>query len=84
MEPWMKQLMADVERIVGPEKISHYQVTILPQILADFYKTLQAQRAGNTAREQYRMEDGSLEIELSGVKNADGSVKVTDARAHRM
>lgn len=84
MEAWMKQLMKDVESVAGPDKLSHFQVTVLPQILADFYKTLQAQSPGRTASEQYRMDDGSMEIELKGVKQADGNVKVTDARAYRV
>ena len=84
MEIWMQKLMADIERIVGPDKLSHYQVTVLPQILTDFYKMMQVQPSGKVVREQYRMEDGSMEIELSGVKQADGSMKVTAARAYRV
>ena len=83
MEPWMKKLTEGIERIVGKEKVSHYQVAVLPQILADFYKMLQSQSFGVAVHEQYRMEDGSMEIELCGVREADGSVKVTDARAYR-
>lgn len=84
MEIWMQKLITDIERIAGAGKISHYQMTVLPQILADFYKMLQTQPPGKTVREQYRMEDGSMEIELSGAKQADGNVKVTGARAYRV
>ena len=81
MDLWMKKLTEEIERIVGTEKLSHYQVVVLPQILADFYKMLQDQPVGKKTSEQYRMEDGSMEIELKGEKLADGSVKVSDARA---
>ena len=84
MEEWMKQLMTDIARIAGSDKLAHYQVTVLPQILADFYKTLQGQRVGKDASEQYRMEDGSMEIRLSGMKQADGTVKVTSAGAYTL
>ncbi len=84
MEVWMKNLLADIERIAGPAKLSHYQVMILPQILADFHKMLTDQPAGKSIREQYRMEDGSMEIELVGSRMPDAGVKVTDARAYRV
>ncbi|MCR5283323.1 MAG: hypothetical protein K6E18_08125 [Lachnospiraceae bacterium] len=81
-ENWMKQLLTDIGRIAGAEKTSHYQVTVLPQILADFYKMLQGLQAGKEASEQYRMEDGSMEIRLRGIKQADGMVKITSAGAY--
>ena len=83
MEPWMKKLTEEIGRIAGVEKVSHYQVVVLPQILANFYKMLQKQTFGIAVREQYRMEDGSMTIELCGVRESNGNVKVTDARAYR-
>ena len=82
MDAWMQNLISDIERIAGADKVSHYQITVLPQILADFHKMLQKEAAGKTVREQYRMEDGSMEIELVGMKDASENVKVTSARAY--
>ena len=82
MDVWMQNLMTDIGSVAGADKLPHYQVTVLPQILADFYKMLQGENPGKTVREQYRMEDGSMEIELAGQKDASGNAKVTSARAY--
>ena len=82
MDVWMQKLITDIGNVAGVDKLPHYQVTVLPQILADFYKMLQQQPPGKTIREQYRMEDGSMEIELGGVKDPSGNVKVTSAGAY--
>lgn len=84
MESWMQKLNLEIGDIVGEDQLSHYQVTVLPQILADFHKMLTCQPFNKTIKEQYRMENGKMEIELSGVKKADGNVKILEAKAKRL
>ena len=84
MEPWMQKLNKEIEDIVGEEELSHYQVTVLPQILADFYKMLKDRPLNKIVREQYRMENRKMEIQLSGMKKTDADVKILEAKAIRV
>ena len=84
MEPWMQKLNKEIGDIVGEEQLSHYRIIVLPQILADFYKMLKDQPVNKIIKEQYRMENGKLEIEISGVKKADADIKVLDANVKRL
>ena len=60
------------------------EITVLPQILADFHKMLNDKPVNKVLKEQYRMEDGTMEIEMSGIKKADGTVTILDAKARRV
>ena len=84
MEAWMLTLCDQIGKIAGEAKLAHYQMAILPQILADFYKMLSSQPDNRVVREQYRMDDGTMEIELSGAKKSDGEVRILEAGARRM
>ena len=80
----MQKLNREIREIVGEDQLSHYQVTVLPRIFADFHKMLTGQPLHKSIKEQYRMENGKMEIELSGVKKADGVVEILDAKARRL
>ncbi len=84
MESWMQKLEFEIGDIVGKTELSHYRITILPQILADFYKMLKAGPLNKVIKEQYRMENGKMEIELSGIKKTDTNLKILDAAAKRV
>ena len=84
MKHWMQNLNKEIGDIVGESELSHYQVTVLPRIFADFYKMLVNQPLNKIIKEQYRMENGKMEIELSGMKKADTDVRILDAKAKRV
>ncbi len=80
----MQKLNQEIKDIVGKGQLVHYQVIVLPQILADFHKMLKARPVNQITKEQYRMENGKMEIEITGVKKADADVKILDANARRL
>ena len=83
METWMKELLENIEKNVGKEKIAHYQTVILPQILMDFNKQLNNAAKDQLISEEYRMEDGSLTIRLSGIKDNKGRCLVKKTKVLR-
>ena len=52
--------------------------------MPDFYKMLKAGPLNKVIKEQYRMENGKMEIELSGIKKTDTNLKILDAAAKRV
>ncbi len=83
METWMKELLENIEKNVGKEKIAHYQTVILPQILMDFNKLLENAPKNRLISEEYRMEDGSLTILLSGIKDNKDRCLVKETKVLR-
>ncbi|MCR5508746.1 MAG: hypothetical protein K6F34_08660 [Lachnospiraceae bacterium] len=79
MEIWMEELLEDIKKHVGDAGISHYQTVIIPQVLMDFYKMLQGAGRDRIVSEEYRMEDGSFTIRLTGKKNNKGKSEVIKA-----
>ena len=78
----MQKLNREIAEIVGEAGLSHYQVTVLPGVFADFHKMLTGQTSNKVIKELYRMEDGKMEIELSGMKSGT-EVRILDAKARR-
>lgn len=83
MEIWMKELLENIEKNVEKEKIAHYQTVILSQILMDFNKQLNNAAKNQLISEEYRMEDGSLTIRLSGMKDNKGKCLVKETKVMR-
>ncbi len=83
METWMKELLDNIEKNVSADKVVHYQTVILPQILMDFNKQLENADKDQLISEEYRMEDGSLTIRLSGMKDSRGKCLVKESRVLR-
>ena len=84
MEPWMQKLNQEIGDILGEDRLSHYQITVLPQIFADFFKMLKDQPLNKVMKEQYRMENGEMEIEFSGVKKTNTDVRILEVKARRV
>ena len=83
METWMKELLENIEKNVSIDKVVHYQTVILPQILMDFNKQLENADKDQLISEEYRMEDGSLTIRLSGMKDSRGKCLVKETKVLR-
>lgn len=83
METWMKELLENIEKKVSTDKLVHYQTVILPQILMDFNRQLKNADKDQLISEEYRMEDGSLTIRLSGIKDNKGRCLVKESRVLR-
>lgn len=73
----MINLKNEIRIAVGKDKADHYETVILPNIVMDFYKMLQGSKINSPVSEEYRMEDGSMKIMLSGIKDGRGQCKVT-------
>ena len=72
----MTELLENIEKIIGRDKMPHYQTVVLPQILMDFNKQLQNAPADQIVSEEYRMEDNSLTIRITGTKDNKGKCTV--------
>lgn len=62
----MSGFIRELRLAVGDKKIFHYQTVVLPSIFADFHKMLKNSAAGETVKEEYKMEDGSFSVLLEG------------------
>ena len=61
-----------------PEKRNHLINVIFPGILMDFHKMLTKSAEGKEVSEEYRLDDGSMSILLSGIKEK-GIARITSA-----
>lgn len=75
----MQNLKNDIRKTVGDDRVAHYETVILPNIVMDFYGMLQKSKNGSSVSEEYRMEDSSFKIMLSGMKDSRGKCTVTKA-----
>ncbi len=68
------KLIEQLESLYGKGKGFKVYTTIMPGILADFNKMLNAAPAGKEVTEEYHLEDGKGVIIMSGHRTADGQI----------
>ena len=67
-------LIEQLESLYGQGKGFKVYTTIMPGILADFNKMLNAAPAGKEVTEEYHLEDGKGVIIMSGRRTSDGQI----------
>ena len=72
-QAWMAALNEELAKVYGEKEALRVSVTVLPGILGDFRRMLEASLPGTAVREEYRMEDGRITLYLEG--RAEGAGK---------
>ena len=62
----LEEIKTKIAERYGEKKASHIITMIMPMILADFYKMLQAAKPNLPVKEEYYLDDNSSVIELMG------------------
>ena len=75
----MDELLCELQERKGTSEGARIYRTILPGILSDFNSMLKNAEIGKTVSEEYRIDDGSGTVWVSGERHADGK---TNIRAH--
>ena len=78
MTDWMVSLQQQLTERTDPARAGHVISRLLPQMLADMNRMAQKKKAGETLTEEYRLDDGSLSITLTGVCTGNG-IDITNA-----
>ncbi len=65
-----------LNRIYGADKGFRIYAVVMPGILKDFRRMLEAAAPGETVREEYRLEDGKAAIFLTGRRNTSGEAEI--------
>lgn len=68
----MEQLKLEIINQFGIEKGSIMLMRAIPNIMADFKKTIEKSMVGLEVYDEYRFDDGSGAIVLYGYKNSNG------------
>lgn len=76
-----EQLIEELNTIYGPVQAGKIFRTVMPGIFADFSGMLRTSAAGVQVREEYRVDDGSAVIVMSGERRKDGSL-LMEAHCH--
>ncbi len=76
----MQKLTEQIIDVAGKDKAIHYETVILPNIAMDFYGMLQKSQAGSAVSEEYMMEDNSMKIILSGIRDKKGKCRIINTK----
>ena len=73
------KLIKELEEIYGKDKGMTVFRTIMPGIIADFDKMLNAAAVGELVTEDYRLEDRKATLRLTGKRTAGGAGRTKNA-----
>lgn len=74
MNDWMVSLQEQLKNKTDDKTAAHVITRLLPNMLADLNRMAKSRRAGESVSEEYRLDDGSLAIILTGEATPDGVV----------
>ena len=78
---YMDAFLEECKKAYGEAEGFRIYTTILPGILGDFQKMLRAAKPDTEVSEEYKIDDGSRSVRLTGKRRPDGNLKM---QAHLM
>jgi len=77
----MDEFLKECKETYGEAKGFRIYTTILPGILGDFKKMLSLAKVDTEVSEEYKIDDGTHSVKLTGKRRADGNLEM---QAHLM
>ena len=69
---WIGNAQAAFAALYGKTKAAAVCAAVVPGVMKDFRRMLEAAAEGGTVRETYRLDDGRGEVSLAGCRESDG------------